>query len=163
MKIFVLHMAIVASGGLLFVNFYNSIVDAPNWGYDLPRSLEVARNYFAYKSPAELFKYSGPLIHVIGINCVIRFWTADRKVLWYNVMALAAILFTDLLTFIFFLPLNEVLFGITQDTALIRHTLLQWELLNWFRTIVLAVIPIMYSLSLNRYLQVVSKVDDQKR
>lgn len=156
-KIFVLNMAIVAGGGLLFVNFYNSIVDVPNWGHHLPQSLEVARNYFDFKTPAELFKFTGPLIHVIGINCVIHFWKTDRKVLWYNIIALASILFTDLLTFVFFFPLNEVLFGATKDLALIQQALRQWEILNWFRTIVLAVIPIMYSLSLNRYLRMVLK------
>ncbi|TJY64014.1 hypothetical protein FAZ19_17325 [Sphingobacterium alkalisoli] len=72
-KIFVLHIAIVISSGLLFVNLYNSIVDAPNWGHQLPKSIDVARNYFTFKTPADFFKFTGPLQHIIGINCIIRF------------------------------------------------------------------------------------------
>ncbi|PWG81376.1 hypothetical protein [Pararcticibacter amylolyticus] len=154
-KIFVLHLAIVVSSGLLFVNIYNSIVDAPNWGYRLPQSVDVARRYFAFKNPAEFFKITGPLIHIIGINCVIRFWRTDTKVRWFNVTALALILFADLLSFKFFFPLNEVLFGSTRDVTLIRQAFHQWEMLNWFRSAVLAAIPVMYSLSLARYIRLV--------
>lgn len=156
-KIFVLHMAVVISSGLLFVNLYHSFVDAPNWGHQLPQSIDVARNYFAFKSPADFFKFHAPLVHIVGINCVIRFWKTDKKIRWYHVTALLAILLNDLLTFVFFFPLNEVLFGETQDITLIQRTFHHWSILNWFRSFVLAVIPVMYSLSLNRYLKMLLK------
>ncbi|SOD12503.1 hypothetical protein SAMN06297358_0703 [Pedobacter xixiisoli] len=150
-------MAIVVSSGLLFVNLYNAIVDASNWGHQLPQSINIARNYFAFKNPADFFKFTGPLVHIIGINCVIRFWKTDKKVRWYNVTALAAILFNDLLTFIFIFPLNIVLFGATQDIKAIQQAFHQWYLLNWFRSIILTVISVMYSLSLNRYSRMLLK------
>ncbi|RZK13202.1 MAG: hypothetical protein EOO46_00220 [Flavobacterium sp.] len=152
-KIFVLHMAIVLSSGLLFVHLYNAVVDAPNWGHQLPRSINIARNYFAFKNPADFFSLTGPLLHIIGINCVARFWKTDTKVRWYNVTALVAILFNDLLTFMFFVPLNKVLFGPIQDITRIRQAFDQYDSVNWFRSAILAVTPLMYSLSLNRYLR----------
>lgn len=146
-------MAIVISSGLLFVNLYNSIVDTPNWGYQLPQSIYVARNYFTFKTPADFFRFTGPLVHIIAINCVIRFWKTDNKVRCYNITALVVILFNDLFTFVFFFPLNEIIFGDMQDILSIERALHQWSLLNWFRSSVLAVVPVMYILSLNKYMQ----------
>lgn len=150
-------MAIVMSSGLLFVNLYSSVVDAPNWGHQLPQSLVVARKYFIFKNPSDFFKFTGPLIHIIAINCVIRFWKTGKKVLLYNVTALVAILLNDILTFVIFFPLNEILFGNTRDILLIQRAFHEWDLLNWFRSFVLAVIPVVYSLSLNRYLRMLLK------
>lgn len=141
----------------MFVNLSNSIVDAPNWGHRFPQSIDVARCYFIAKNPADFFKFAGPLIHIVGINSVIRFWKTDKRVRWYNMTALGLILLHDLLTFVFIFPLNEVLFGDTQDIKLIQSAFDQWDLFNWFRSFVLAVIPVMYSLSLNRYLQILLK------
>lgn len=150
-------MSIAISSGLLFVNLYNSIVDEPNWGHQIPQSIDVARSYFTFKNPAEFFKFTGPLLHIVGINCVIRFWKTDKRVRWYNIIALCAILFSDLLTMVFIFPLNEVLFGDMQDITIIQQAFHQWDLFNWFRSFALAVIPVMYSLSLNRYLQILLK------
>ncbi len=44
-----------------------------------------------------------------------------------------------------------------QDIKAIRQAFDQWSLLNWFRSFVLAVIPVMYSLSMNRYLRKLCK------
>lgn len=154
-KIFVLHLAIVASAGLLFVNLYNSIVDAPNWAHQLPQSLNAARSYFSFKDPSAFLKFAGPVIHIIGINCVIRFWRTDNKVRLYNITALGMILCTDLMTFLFLFPLNQVLFGSSQDVTIIEHAVQQWSLLNWLRSLILAGVTTMYSLSLSRYYRLV--------
>jgi hypothetical protein len=54
-KISILFLAIIANSGLLFVNVYNSMVDVPNWGVNIPASIDIARNYFITKSPADFF------------------------------------------------------------------------------------------------------------
>jgi hypothetical protein len=98
-KVIVLFLAIIVNSGLLFVNIYNSLVDAPNWGANIPSSIETARNYYTTKNPADFFKIFGIVIHILGINCVIGFWKTDKQIRLYNISALALILIIDLLTF----------------------------------------------------------------
>lgn len=49
MKPFILFIYIIIGSGILFVNIYNSLIDAPNWGRSIPSSLETARHYFQQK------------------------------------------------------------------------------------------------------------------
>jgi hypothetical protein len=108
----VLYLAIIINSGLLFVNIYTSIVDAPNWGANIPTSLETARKYFSEKNPHVFFKIVGTVIHVLGINCVIRFWNTDKQIRLNNISALALILIIDLLIFTCFFPRNDIMFNL---------------------------------------------------
>jgi uncharacterized membrane protein len=148
----VLYLAIIINSGVLFVNIYNSIVDAPNWGTNIPTSLEIARNYFAEKSPQDFFKIVGILIHILGINCVIRFWKTDKQIRYFNISALALIVIIDFLTFAYFFPRNDTMFALngSKDIQTLTKTWSEWGNMNWVRTFITLGIVALYSLSLNK-------------
>lgn len=154
-----LFLAIIINSGLLFVNIYNSIVDAPNWGTNIPTSIEIARNYFAIKSPQDFFKIFGIVIHIIGINCVIRFWKTDKQIRFFNISALALILIIDLLSFTYFFPRNDIMFTLngTTDVQILTNVWREWEIMNWGRTFITLGIVALYSLSLNKLFSIKQK------
>ena len=45
-RLILLGLSAAVAAGILFVNLYNSLIDAPNWGADLPNSVLAARQYF---------------------------------------------------------------------------------------------------------------------
>lgn len=151
-QIIVLFLAVIINSGLLFVNIYNSIVDAPNWGTNIPASIEIARNYFAVKSPQDFFKIVGIVIHILGINCVIRFWKTDKQIRFFNISALALILIIDLLTFTYFFPRNDIMFTLngTTDIQKLTNAWSEWEIMNWVRTLITFGVIALYSLSLKK-------------
>ena len=151
----VLYLAIIINSGVLFVNIYNSIVDAPNWGGNIPASMEIARNYFAEKSPQDFFQIFGIIIHILGINCVIRFWKTDKQIRLFNISALALILIIDLLTFTYFFPRNDIMFTLngTTDIQTLTNAWREWEIMNWVRTFITLGIVILYSLSLYKFMK----------
>ena len=56
-----LSLSVTFAAGLLFVNVYNSLVDAPNWGHSLPGSIEAARSYYSAADPGSFFRVFSPL------------------------------------------------------------------------------------------------------
>ncbi|MET4083173.1 hypothetical protein ABIB40_003142 [Pedobacter sp. UYP30] len=154
-KIILLFLAVIVNGGLLFVNIYNSLVDSANWGSNIPASIEIARNYFTTKSPTDFFKIFGIVIHVIAINCVIRFWNADKKIRLYTISALALILTTDLLTAFYFFPRNDLIFGSSSSADIQTLTLAcnEWNTMNWARSTIILGIVVLYCFSLNNFLK----------
>ena len=159
-KTLILFSAIIVNSGLLFVNIYNSMVDAPNWGANIPSSIDISRNYFASKSPADFFKLFGIVIHILGINCVIRFWRTDKQIRLYNISALALILVVDLITFAYFFPRNEILFNLNNEVGFqtLTQALREWEIMNWIRFLITLGIIIFYSLSLNNFFLLRQKI-----
>lgn len=151
-KTIILFLAIIVNSGLLFVNIYNSIAVALNWEANIPASIDTARNYFAIKSAADFFKILGIVVHILGINCVIRFWKTDKQIRLYNISALALILLIDLLTFAHFFPRNDIIFNLnnTADMQTLTNPWREWEILNWIRTFITLGIVTLYSLSLNK-------------
>lgn len=153
MKVIVLFLAIIINSGVLSVNVYNSIVDAPNWGADIPASIETARSYFTVKNPADFFKIVGVVIHILGINCVIRFWKTNKQIRLYTLSALILIFITDILTFSYFFPRNDVLFDVTStaDIQTLTSTWEEWSMMNWIRSLIILGIATLYSLALNTF------------
>lgn len=158
-QIIVLYSAIIINSGVLFVNIYNSIVDTPNWGANIPASMEIARSYFAEKSPQDFFKIAGIVIHILGINCVIRFWKTDKQIRFFTISALALILITDLLTSAYFFPRNDIMFTLngTTDIQTLTKAWREWESMNWVRTFITLGIVALYCLSLNKLFSIKQK------
>jgi hypothetical protein len=150
----VLFLAIIVNSGFLFVNVYNSMVDAPNWGSNIPATIDLARNYFTTKKPADFFKIFGIVIHILGINGVIRFWKVDKQIRLYNISALSLIFIVDLLTFTFFFPRNDIMFNLTSnaDIQTLTNAWNEWKVMNWVRSFITVGIVVLYSLSLKRWL-----------
>jgi uncharacterized membrane protein len=128
------------AAGILFVNFYNSLIDVPNWGADLPNSLHAARQYFTAANPGNFFRIMSPLNQVVALIAVILCWKFKRE-RYIALASLSVAILSDALTFGYFYPRNELLFiaPIEAGTDTLRLVWEQWSTMNWFRSAMCAV------------------------
>lgn len=136
MKPIILFLSLAMACGLLWVNIYNSLVDAKSWGSDIPNSIDIARNYFKHVNPGNFYRIFSPLNQVLAVLALIVFWKAFPSLRW--MLGASAILFIlgDVLTFAYFYPRNETLFnpGNITNVGLLKKTWAEWSTMNWFRS-----------------------------
>lgn len=132
---FTLFVQIVVNSGLLFVNVYNSLVDARSWGEAIPRSLATARQYASQYSPADFFRYFGPVQLLTAALNIILFW-GEPNSRYFLIAAFALYSTTEILTVKYFFPRNEILFrhGDLSDSHYLRRTWREWSQMNWVRS-----------------------------
>jgi len=136
MKRIILIIAALFASGLLFVNVYTSIVDAPNWGHDIPNSLMAARAYMSVANPGTFFRMVSPVSQVAALLALMICWRAGTRVRIYCAIALILAVCTDVFTFAYFYPRNEILFvqPLSSDTEFLRKTWSEWTTMNWPRS-----------------------------
>ena len=139
-RLILLGLSAATATGILFINLYNSLIDAPNWGADLPNSLLAARQYFAVVNPGNFFRIFSPLNQVLAVIAVIVCWKFGRE-RYIAIGSLALAILADVLTFGYFYPRNEILFvaPIEAGADTIRMAWEQWSAMNWFRSAMCAV------------------------
>ena len=115
--------------GLLFVNIYNSMVDAPSWGSNFPTSIQTARDYFKIVNPGNFFRIFSPINQVLSLLALIVCWKVNKKVRMYCALALIFAVTSDAFTFAYFYPRNEIMFHSSIDTNLdgIKTAWSQWS------------------------------------
>ncbi len=138
MKNTVLFASISVASGLLFVNLYSSIVDAPSWGSDIPQSMATARDYFKTTNPGHFFRIFSPVNQILGLIALILFWKTSAGIRLYLAVAFGFYLLGDVLTFSYFYPRNEIMFaaGDLTDIASLNKTWSEWSMMNWLRSLV---------------------------
>src|SRR5258706_15347362 len=110
MRKFILIIAAIFATGLLFVNVYTSVIDARNWGHDIPGSLMAARAYFSVANPGTFFRVVSPMSQVIALLALIICWRAGTRVRIYCAIAFVLAVSCDLFTFAYFYPRNDIMF-----------------------------------------------------
>ena len=130
-----LGLSAATAAGILFVNFYHSIVDAPNWGADLPNSITNARQYFALTNPGHFFRIVSPINQVLTLIAVILCWKFRRE-RYIAIGSLVLAILADVLTFGYFYPRNDIMFVLPIEASMdtIRAAWEQWSTMNWFRS-----------------------------
>jgi len=141
LRVIAICLAATCAAGILFVNLYTSIVDAPNWGRDIPASIEAARNYFVVANPGTFFRLAAPVNQVVTLIALILCWTVDTRVRYYLLAALVLAVATDVFTFGYFYPRNAIMFQNPMDgnTEVIRAAWKGWTLMNWPRSLIAAI------------------------
>ena len=141
MKKLILMIAAIFATGLLFVNVYTSVVDARNWGHDIPNSLLAARAYMSVANPGNFFRVVSPMSQVIALLALIICWRAGTRVRTYCAIALVLAVSGDLFTFAYFYPRNDIMFvlPINPDTQVLRDGWSGWTTMNWLRSGMLGV------------------------
>jgi hypothetical protein len=131
----------VLASGLLFVNFYNSVIDARSWGSDIPNSIEITREYFKTVNPGNFFRLYSPVNQLLALVVLILFWKYSPSIRLYLGAALVLYVMCDVLTFAYFYPRNDIMFKTASltDTELLRKTWSQWNNMNWVRSFILLV------------------------
>lgn len=140
-RILILILTVVFSAGLLFVNIYTSMIDAVSWGSDIPASIQTARDYFKVVNPGSFFRIFSPANQILTLVALIVCWKADKKIRLFIGLALLFAIATDVFTFSFFYPRNEIMFNnpIDENLDAIKKAWSEWSTMNWLRSaIVLA-------------------------
>jgi hypothetical protein len=152
MKTIALFASIIIASGLLFANVYTSLVDARSWGSEIPGSIAAAREYFKTVSPANFFRIFSPLNQVLALAALVLFWKSSSSIRMCLAAALVLYVLTDVITFGYFYPRNEIMFRAAQlsDVALLRNTWASWSAMNWVRSSILLAGVILSCVSLHK-------------
>src|SRR5258706_15149981 len=148
----ILILAAIFATGLLFVNVYTSVVDAQNWGHDIPNSLAAARAYFSAANSGTFFRVASPTNQVLALLALIICWRAGTRVRIYCAVALVLAVSVDIFTFAYFYPRNDIMFvaPLTTDTEALKTAWSGWTTMNWPRSGILAAQVIIDHLALMR-------------
>ena len=106
----IIFTAIVVTGAVLGANVYNSAVDTPNWGAQIPASIENARRYFSVRNPGTFFRVASPLAQVLSLLVLVVVWRLGGPTRGLAALALGLGVLADLFTFAYFYPRNDVMF-----------------------------------------------------
>ena len=152
MKQALLFGSIALASGLLFLNLYNSLIDARSWSSNIPESIGTAREYFKTTNPGNFFRIFSPVNQILALAVLVLFWRSAPSVRLYLGIAFALYVFCDVLTFAYFYPRNEILFnsGSLTDSNMLGNVLSQWKNMTWLRTIALMVGVFFSFLSLHK-------------
>lgn len=117
------------------------MVDAHNWGSNIPASIQTARDYFKTANPGTFFKVFSPVNLVAGLLALILCWRTGKRVRLYCAVALLFAIGTDILTITYFYPRNDILFKspIATNFDAIKTAWEQWSSMNWIRSLICSV------------------------
>jgi hypothetical protein len=132
----ILISAATFAAGLLFVNVYNSVIDTVSWGSNIPASIQTTRDYFKSVNPGNFFRIFSPINQVLTLLALIICWKASKKIRIYCALALLFAVASDVFTFAYFYPRNEILFNAPLDTKLdaVKTAWSEWSVMNWPRS-----------------------------
>jgi len=139
MKKICVFASLALMAAVLSVNIYNSIVDARSWSANIPDSILTARNYFKIVNPGTFFRTASPLNQLLALAALVACWKSGRKVRLYFGLAFLIAVLTDVQTFAYFYPRNDILFRAAQsNTDVLIKICSEWSAMNWVRSLILA-------------------------
>ncbi len=150
MKKIILFLSIAVASGALFINVYNSVVDAASWGSHIPESIETARQYYSTVTPATFLRVFSPLNQLLGLLALILFWKTAPSVRKYLAIALAMYIITDVLTFGYFYPRIAIMFETGTNVEVLTQAWQEWSAMNWMRSFIILVGVSLSALSLHK-------------
>jgi hypothetical protein len=132
---FSISAAIVGLCMLLGAAVYESRVMAPNYALGLA-TLEHARGFLVASTPAAFFRILSPAVQLLLILSVVFAWrAAPTHVRWLLLVSFCAAIATDVVTFTFHYPRNNILFVAPLDRpeAELRRIAQEWAWGNYVR------------------------------
>jgi len=150
MKKTILFLSIAVASGALFINVYNSVVDAASWGSHLPESIETARHYYSTVTPATFLRVFSPLNQILGLLALLVFWKTAPDIRKYLGIALVMYIATDALTFGYFYPRISIMFETGTSVSELSQAWKEWSAMNWVRSLIILVGVFFSSLSLHK-------------
>ncbi len=149
-KNIILFLSISVASGALFINVYNSVVDATSWGSHIPESIETARQYYSTVTPATFLRVFSPLNQVLALLALIVFWKSAPVVRKPLGIALAMYIATDVLTFGYFYPRIAIMFETGKTVETLTQAWQEWSVMNWVRSLIILVGIFFSCLSLHK-------------
>jgi len=105
----VLALAVIAVCMSLGAACYESVVMAPNFAANVPDGLMHARGFLTQSHPGNYFRVLAPATQVLLLLSVILNWRT-RNARWWLVTAFALMVLTDVITYTFHYPRNDLMF-----------------------------------------------------
>jgi len=138
MKKIILFLSVTFAAGLLMTNVYNSLIDTKSWGANIPDSIQTARNYFQQVNPGNFFRIFSPINQVLALLTLILFWKRSKSVRLFFGIAFLLFVMTDVVTFAYFYPRNDILFksSAIENIEKIKTAWSQWSQMNWIRSLI---------------------------
>ena len=141
-------IALVLAAMLLGTGVYQNVVDAPNY-MGAPSSLEHARGFYHATNPGVFFRAMVPVTQLFLLVALVLNWKPDPGTRWKLAGALGFLILTDMITFRFHYPRNDILFiaPLTQPPAYYDRVVTEWAIGNYVRValILTAVVLVMLS------------------
>src|SRR6185437_8555623 len=89
--------------------------------------------------PGTFFRTASPFNQLLAFAALVACWKSGPKVRLYFGLAFLLAVLTDVLTFAYFYPRNEILFRAAQsNTDVFTKICSEWSTMNWLRSIMLA-------------------------
>lgn len=138
MKKLVVFASVSFASGILFVNIYNSLVNAVAVESNIPASVIATREYFKTVNPGDFFKIFSPLTQLLALVSLILFWKKSPPVRLLLGVALVCYVSADIFTFIYFHPRNDIMFLSEKlaDTETLKRLASEWSSMNWVRSLI---------------------------
>ena len=118
---------------------YELIVNIPNW-----RSGEVAevmryRDFYAKSDPKYyfIFIYVGSII--ASLSCVFLAWNTGGRLLGLTAAAFLIVVGVFIFTAVFFVPINNYIWGTDYDAVLLKGMVQRWVLMEYVRVVLVAI------------------------
>jgi hypothetical protein len=146
MKKVILFLSIICASGLTLVTVYNTVVDAQSWGFDIPASIQTARDYFQHIDPRRFYTVVGPATEVLVLLTIILFWRDAVSLRIYFAMSFLMYAAIIILTLAYFIPRDLILFRapISDHLEQITAAAAEWKRMNWLRS-VLGLVGVLFS------------------
>lgn len=153
MKQVFLFASIILASGLFLTNTYNSLIDVKSWGSAIPQSLATARDYFSHVNPGNFFRIFSPINQVLALLVLILFWRSSPTIRYWLGAAFLLYVLTDVFTFAYFYPRNDIMFktGQLTDVNTLQKAWSGWNTMNWVRSFMLLAGIFFSSLSLHKF------------
>jgi uncharacterized membrane protein len=141
-------IALVLSAMLLGTGLYQNVVDAPNY-MGAPASLEHARGFYHATNPGMFFRAMVPTTQLFLVLALALNWKPSPYAQWRLAGALAALILTDMVTFRFHYPRNEILFiaPLTKPPEYYDRVVTEWAIGNYVRVALILTAVVLVTLS----------------
>ncbi len=151
MKKVIIALSVTFIAGVLFVNIYNSIVDAVSWGSNIPASIEAMRHYYFATNPGKFFRYFSPANQLLILLVLILFWKSSKKARYFLAAAFLLSVLTDVFTALYFYPANHMLMTLPlENVSQLKSIVSDWQIMNWLRSLIIAIELALFYIGLNK-------------
>jgi hypothetical protein len=150
-RLLVVAIALVLSAMLLGTGVYQNVVDAPNY-MGAPTSLEHARGFYHATNPGNFFRVLVPATQLFLLLALVVNWKPAPGTRWTLAGALVCLVLTDMITFRFHYPRNDILFvaPLTHPPAYYDQVVREWAMGNYARVAMILIAVILAMLSFVR-------------
>jgi hypothetical protein len=153
-------VALVFLAMLLGTGVYQNVVDAPNY-MGAPTSLEHARGFYHATNPGMFFRWLVPATQLFLVLALVFNWKPDPGTRWKLAGALGFLILTDMITFRFHYPRNDILFiaPLTKPPEYYDQVVKEWAIGNYVRVALILTAVVLAMVSMIRIARATAPVE----